>query len=171
MAMELNESQQKVLTALSNLGTAAPKEIADDVELGYSTVTGILRQLHEGGLVKKIELEGEEAKDLGAKVAWQIIVPDKPKRQKAPRTATVGDGKRFGKGELRGLALGVLLTKVDEEWSPTQIAKQIAPDRVGNISGSIGHACDILVGTGHVVKTSDKPRRYQAANPQPATES
>lgn len=162
--MELNESQQKVVAALNNSGTAAAKEIAEDVGMGYSTVTGILRQLHEGGVVKRLDLDGEEAKAMGVKQAWQIVVPDKKpakkaKKEKAPRPE--GDGTRFGKGELRERTYAILLSNLDEEWSPTMIAKQIDATRVGNISGSIGHACDILVDQGRAVKTSEKPRRYK----------
>lgn len=167
--MELNESQSKVLAALENAGTASANELSNDSGLGYSTVTGILRQLHEGGLVKKLELEGDEAKEIGAKSAWQIVVPDpKPKKKaKAKREPSPSDGTRFGKGELREKAYQVMLGQPDEEWSPTAIAKQINPEKVGNISGSIGHACDILTDQGLLTKVSEKPRRYKVA-PAPA---
>ena len=143
---------------MGNLGTASVSELRDDTGLGETTVRDNLNKLHEGGRVKRIDADETEAEATGSKVLWQIIVPDKPVK---PEHA----GERYGKGELREKVKAALDASTDEDMSPHQIAKIVAPDRVSprdTISGSIKHACEVLVNRGEATRTSEKPKRYRS---------
>jgi len=65
---------------------------------------------------------------------------------------------RLGKGELGTLVLEYLIAHADDDLGPTVIGKALARSQ-----GAVANCLSKLAGSGDIVQTSDKPRRYRLA--------
>lgn len=66
---------------------------------------------------------------------------------------------RLGKGELGTLVLEYLIAHPSDDLGPTAIGKALARSQ-----GAVANCLSKLAGSGDIVQTSDKPRRYRLAS-------
>jgi DNA-binding MarR family transcriptional regulator len=77
----------------------------------------------------------------------------------ATAAAAAGKQPRRAPGQLRDRVLEFLRQRPGEEWGPTGLSRQLEAS-----SGAISNALDRLATLGLVRRTSDKPRRFTAAD-------
>lgn len=137
-----------ILAAIAGRPSATTVEVTDAVGLGRSTVTKALALLDAEGLV---------ARQPGGRDGPRRLPDRWTAATAADAPADDAQGQRLGKGQLAGMVLDYLRANPGEH-TPTSVAKALG----GKSAGAVANALDKFTGTGEVVESCPKPRRYQA---------
>lgn len=191
--MNLTGNRMRLHDALPASGTGGitPRALADTTGLGYSTVTRLLRELHELGLAATDESGWYRVGDITAAASGhheqadpepgdepdssgedQTATPNEPDGVGSgaePTTAGTDGAEADGAGEVtagRRMRKGelrelVLAALRDADGQPLGPA-ELSKRLHGRSQGAIANACDKLVADGLAVLTSEKPRRFAA---------